>query len=1054
MKCTEILFLFLTSLLSSVKCHSHHYHHRYTSTYIEEDNNNDEELTNEDKILDVNIDPPLRLNIFETRKVLSQKAKEAVVTAMNEHATYRMQLHFRDSEFFFDKVEFELMESHTLERDVRRTRGREMRVFEREEVDMGDFDGLDEFDEGEIEAEEEEEWKEYPESGLHSDSNFNSDPDFGREGRYLRRRDERRRQREIEINIGAPSTNENMDVKERQVQQQVMYGTSFLLGGKMSFSLFPAAPDSECNSQLLSEMQRDWFMHKYILQQNNTELDKVIQWLIKTTSESQAPTPGPSSVPSQYPSIRPSFLDPSSVPSYMPSSMPSSKPSEAHSSVPSGGPSSNPSSVPTSTPSGSPTTKPSLQPSDVPSKNPSSSPSSKPSISHRPTHEFFPSTSPSSVPSLSPSDRPSPTKENPSSSSVNKGDPTMNDNDNDKSMLIPIIVASAASLVLFIASGLFAKRMRNNRSMNMSPLGKKEMGHKRLDDDDDDDEGGAYLPEHDNPFSSQMIPSLIPTREESGSTDSDEAPDYFSEPSGIASSSKGTAASQSISSCQTMKVNNVGGGRDGNANAGGDAEEMEKKWAKSPLKNTSLVKGSMRPPMAPSSAQKSFPLKLEDCADDRVTIEDGMSKITTDDEPSGSDKGANGNCADEDSSSPKNISLQVVGAASGAVTAGSTVGPSLMKFFVRGDGSEKKTHSRSSSLQSTGSRKGSSPITAISPSKVSKEEFEKGWDMNLPYAWDPRRDQKKSSDSQLDQNDIDIENAFNAFNDADGSFPTFDENDSLVEPIRTRKPMSVSSRRSSPFGTRSIGESTAYQSANEMHPLDWSNKGSEYDGTSIGESTYTDGENTATREMNHVSWDQVNIEATGQRTPLGINLSELNSTNYLTPAMSGIRTPKSASSEPSRQSVYTASSNACSSPSSKGSSKQLINDLVWLEKKIADVRKRVDKLDEDDGYSSASSPMSPDTLNQSVGSPISHNIVCRDVIAPPGKLNIVIHSTKDGPAIHSVKPGSALEGKLFQGDLVVAVDDTDTRTFNAVDVMEMMTQRSDSERKITIIHMD
>ena len=92
------------------------------------------------------------------------------------------------------------------------------------------------------------------------------------------------------------------------------------------------------------------------------------------------------------------------------------------------------------------------------------------------------------------------------------------------------------------------------------------------------------------------------------------------------------------------------------------------------------------------------------------------------------------------------------------------------------------------------------------------------------------------------------------------------------------------------------------------------------------------------------------------------------------------------------------------------------------------------------------------SINRSMGSPISANIVCRDVIAPAGKLQIIIHSTKDGPAIHSDKHGSVLEGKIFAGDLILSVNDIDTRAFDAEAVMELMSKSSDGERKLTVLH--
>jgi hypothetical protein len=71
-----------------------------------------------------------------------------------------------------------------------------------------------------------------------------------------------------------------------------------------------------------------------------------------------------------------------------------------------------------------------------------------------------------------------------------------------------------------------------------------------------------------------------------------------------------------------------------------------------------------------------------------------------------------------------------------------------------------------------------------------------------------------------------------------------------------------------------------------------------------------------------------------------------------------------------------------------------------------------------------SSPSSNDAI---LGEPVKQSIVCHDVQVPPGKLNVIIHSTNDGPAIYSVNEGSALVNKLFPGDLITALDGVDTR---------------------------
>lgn len=119
-------------------------------------------------------------------------------------------------------------------------------------------------------------------------------------------------------------------------------------------------------------------------------------------------------------------------------------------------------------------------------------------------------------------------------------------------------------------------------------------------------------------------------------------------------------------------------------------------------------------------------------------------------------------------------------------------------------------------------------------------------------------------------------------------------------------------------------------------------------------------------------------------------------------------------------------------------SKQFINDLVWLEKRIADVREAT----------------SPPSVDSSVMSPIMQSIVCRDCFAPPGKLNIFIQSTKDGPCVHSVNEISSLVGQIFPGDLIIAVDNVDTRAMTADEVLEIMQAKNGHERKITVLHFD
>jgi len=75
-----------------------------------------------------------------------------------------------------------------------------------------------------------------------------------------------------------------------------------------------------------------------------------------------------------------------------------------------------------------------------------------------------------------------------------------------------------------------------------------------------------------------------------------------------------------------------------------------------------------------------------------------------------------------------------------------------------------------------------------------------------------------------------------------------------------------------------------------------------------------------------------------------------------------------------------------------------------------------------------------------------------DCYAPPGPLGIVIDTTSEGPIIHSLKPTSQLLGLINTGDLVVGLDDIDTRGMTAATVTRLMAKRSQQpQRKITLL---
>jgi len=78
-------------------------------------------------------------------------------------------------------------------------------------------------------------------------------------------------------------------------------------------------------------------------------------------------------------------------------------------------------------------------------------------------------------------------------------------------------------------------------------------------------------------------------------------------------------------------------------------------------------------------------------------------------------------------------------------------------------------------------------------------------------------------------------------------------------------------------------------------------------------------------------------------------------------------------------------------------------------------------------------------------------MVKREVYAPPGKLGVVIDSTSKGPVVHDVKVGSPLEGIVFPGDRIIAIDGEDTRTLPAVMVTKIMAAKKDQQRRMTVL---
>lgn len=72
--------------------------------------------------------------------------------------------------------------------------------------------------------------------------------------------------------------------------------------------------------------------------------------------------------------------------------------------------------------------------------------------------------------------------------------------------------------------------------------------------------------------------------------------------------------------------------------------------------------------------------------------------------------------------------------------------------------------------------------------------------------------------------------------------------------------------------------------------------------------------------------------------------------------------------------------------------------------------------------------------------------------APPGPLGIIIDTTAEGPMVYAIKPTSQLLGFTMPGDIVVGLDNIETRQMTAPALTRLMARKSQqSQRKITLL---
>jgi C-terminal processing protease CtpA/Prc len=94
---------------------------------------------------------------------------------------------------------------------------------------------------------------------------------------------------------------------------------------------------------------------------------------------------------------------------------------------------------------------------------------------------------------------------------------------------------------------------------------------------------------------------------------------------------------------------------------------------------------------------------------------------------------------------------------------------------------------------------------------------------------------------------------------------------------------------------------------------------------------------------------------------------------------------------------------------------------------------------------------SPSTVTNIVALPKTGDLVEKVVIAPAGKLGIVVDSTQQGPVIHTVRDDSPLLGEVVVGDVLIQVNETPCRTMKASEVTKLMVNSADKERKLVFL---
>eukprot|EP00978_Attheya_sp_CCMP212_P006510 scaffold14984_cov52-Attheya_sp.AAC.2 len=811
----------------------------------------------------------------------------------------------------------------------------------------------------------------------------------------VERRGLRSRKRYVDQNIYDAASQDETEARRRA---GVVSGTEVIIETRVEFDFLPGPSQEEVEeavkSIFLNEDLHKPLLSKITMCNGLGDLDSIyrlVDTLMPTISPTSVPTISPTSVPTISPTSVPT-ISPTSVPTISPTSVPTISPTSVPTTSPTSVPTSSPTPVPTSSPTSVPTTSPAL-------------------VTSSPT---VPSDSSLLISSAAPSTANDATQAGTSGSDSNSNfgqAQTANESDDGQSTwtvtVVPAFLAAA-----FVGVMILFVRMRRRRG-----------------EEEDEEEDSEDVKVQMNNLSYLDYESDMESFERSISTTTTPHPRNASVNTSFPSSYSESTSGEFITQDTSTSALNVTG----------KSYVSEESFVD---EDSSLFEVSLQSPLAAnpgsSGRESCFPpvgpagRKAADPPGDNLT----RSSSTNRDTPRASTPASstytpsaaslNSTNSNSKYATPKNSYEQSVGVLSAA---------SMLAF-------ELQHPWKSGNQEEVSKAENASTAPKETTTKPQKFVFE-GSEASIDSATETPL-KKNSGNSQGKKPIIKVVPVL----EPSGAFPTIQQTAS--------------------YGTGD-GSSSYVTAKSVPYSLDWSDK-SKSDQSEANSPLSADAGPSPSDREGMVVWSQ--FRENERRKKLGLTPLSMASPNLSTPASANTMGGSSFS--------HSAFSNTDRSERSSASSHEatFINDLVWLENKIADVKLRSaaageaamsprmsDNSMETDSLSSPAPILSPSTVGEdTVGGytvesgsskgTLMQNIVCRDCIAPPGELQIVIQSTIDGPSIHSVKPGSSLEGHLHAGNLIIAVDNVDTRSYSADQVVKVLNAKQESERKITVLHFE